>query len=538
MRARAPIAVFISTSTLIFSMAAAMPWLNAQTAPAASISPAASTSPTAATWPALSAANASGDTANDLYVSIGKTVLIDCAYPVSRVAVALGEVAEATVVSPTEVMINGKQDGETSLILWDSRGGRQFYSVIVRPNAMAESGDAVALRRELGVDLPGQPLTVSVENGNVILRGTVKDITSSDRAVKIAGTMGKVVNLLDVKVPASDPQILLKVRFASVDRSLEKQLGINLFSTGFGNVLGGVSTGQFSPPAVNAAGAGFGTTGKASVANDLNLLAFLPGLNIGATIEALESKGVVELLAEPNVLAANGKQASFLAGGEYPYPVVQGSSTGGSTVTIQFKEYGIRLNFLPTITPRGTIRLQVAPEVSSLDYINEVDISGFEVPGITTRKVNTEVELSDRQSFVIGGLLDNSETENFQKIPFLGDIPILGKFFQSTTRTKNNTELIVLVTPEIVAPIPAGAEPPLLNYPTPFLPANSDIPMNTPDSKPAAKTTASAALPATMPVEKLVESLKPETPLVVGAATGNFGSPTAAAESGSAIPQP
>jgi pilus assembly protein CpaC len=509
-------------------MAAAMPWLSAQTAPVAS------TSSTTATSAALSAASSTGDTANDLYVSIGKTVLIDCAYPVSRVAVALGEVAEATVVSPTEVMINGKQDGETSLILWDSRGGRQFFSVIVRPNAMAESGNAAALRRELGTDLPGQALNVSVENGNVILRGTVKDLTSSDRAVKIAGTMGKVVNLLDVKVPASDPQILLKVRFASVDRSLEKQLGINLFSTGFGNVLGGVSTGQFLPPTVNAAGAGFGTTGKASVANDLNLLAFLPGLNIGATIEALESKGVIELLAEPNVLAANGKQASFLAGGEYPYPVVQGSSTGGSTVTIQFKEYGIRLNFLPTITPRGTIRLQVAPEVSSLDYINEIDISGFEVPGITTRKVNTEVELSDRQSFVIGGLLDNSETENFQKIPFLGDIPILGKFFQSTTRTKNNTELIVLVTPEIVAPIPAGAEPPSLNYPATFLPANSDIPMNTPDSKPAAKT----AAPASMPVEKLEESLRPETPLAIGTATGNFAGSTSTAASGRATPRP
>ena len=179
-------------------------------------------------------------------------------------------------------------------------------------------------------------------------------------------------------------------------------------------------------------------------------------MNLGATLQALETQGVVQDLAEPNLLAANGKQASFLAGGEFPYPVVQGTSSGSTAVTIEFKEYGIRLNFIPTITPRGTIRLQVAPEVSALDYTNEVQISGFTVPGITTRNVNTEVELRDGQSFVIGGLLDNSVTQTFEKIPFLGDIPILGKFFQSIQRTKANSELIVIVTPEIVAPIPAG----------------------------------------------------------------------------------
>ena len=266
-------------------------------------------------------------------------------------------------------------------------------------------------------------------------------------------------------------------------------------------------------------------------------MAFLPGLNLGATLEALETKGVVELLAEPNVMATNGKEASFLAGGEYPYPVVQGSANG-SAVTIMFKEYGIRLNFLPTITPRGTIRLQVAPEVSELDYTNEVDVSGFEVPGITTRKVNTEVELSDSQSFVIGGLLDNSETQSFQKIPFLGDIPILGKFFQSMTRTKNNTELIVIVTPEIVAPIPAGTAAPSLKYPTAFLPPNSNIPMNTPDAKTAENTPAPA--PPTIPVEALIDSMKPEKPLVIEGSSGIFGaaSTSAGASSGGASATP
>ena len=158
------------------------------------------------------------------------------------------------------------------------------------------------------------------------------------------------------------------------------------------------------------------------------------------------------------MLTENGKEGSFLAGGQYPYPVVQGvGGSGVGGITIQFQQFGVRLNFIPTITPRGTIRLQVAPEVSSLDFANGITISGFTVPGIDVRRVKTEVELSDGQSFAIGGLLDNRETKNFSKIPFLGDIPVLGKFFQSVTDTKTNTELIVIVTPEIVTPIPVGS---------------------------------------------------------------------------------
>jgi pilus assembly protein CpaC len=186
-----------------------------------------------------------------------------------------------------------------------------------------------------------------------------------------------------------------------------------------------------------------------------------------------------------------------------------------------FKEYGVRLNFIPTITPRGTIRLQVAPEVSALDFTNAIEISGFEVPAITSRKVKTEVELADGQSFVIGGLLDNTESETFMKIPFLGDIPVLGKFFQSMSKTKANTELIVIVTPEIVAPIPAGAPVPDLKFPAKFLPPNSTIPMNTPDAKTAANTPAPA--PPTMPVEKLLDSMRPAPPLVIEGTTGTFG---------------
>lgn len=458
------------------------------------------------------------DASNELFVAVGKSVLVDIALPIGRIAVGSSDIAEATAVSPTEVLVNGKASGETTLIVWETGGGRQFFNVTVRATSTAATETMDGLRRELRTELPGQTVTITAENNLIFLRGTVKDLNSSARAVQIASTAGKVVNLLYVDVPAPDPQILLKVRFASVDRSLEKQLGINIFSTGAANTIGTVTTGQFSPPGVSLPSAG--TPAAGTVSNALNLFIFRPDLNLGATLEALQTSGLVEVLAEPNVLAENGKEASFLAGGEYPYPIVQGvSGTSQGAVTIQFKEYGIRLNFIPTITPRNTIRLQVAPEVSSLDFSNGVVISGFSIPGIDVRNVKTEVELSDGQSFAIGGLLDNRENETLSKIPFIGDVPILGKFFQSIQRTKSNTELIVIVTPVIVQPIPTGAPLPALKYPQKFLPPNSGIAMANPGGTEATPP----AAPATMPVEQLIQSMRPEQQLVVDPGSSAYG---------------
>ena len=364
---------------------------------------------------------------------------------------------------------------------------------------------------------PGQNVTLTADNGQIFLHGTVKDLTSSDRAVAIATTGGKVTNLLYVEVPSSDPQILLKVRFASVDRSLSKQLGINLFTTGVGNTIGAVNTGQYSPPSISTPNS---TPATATLSNELNLFAFYPKLDIGASIEALETKGLVQTLAEPNLLAANGKLATFLAGGEYPYPVVQGTASGSAAVTISFKEYGVLLSFIPTVTPRGSIRLQLSSSVSALDFTNAVEISGFNVPAISTRSVKTEVELGEGQSFAVGGLLDNRETETFEKVPFLGSIPVLGKFFQSISKNRTNTELIMIVTPEIVRPIPAGAPLPQLNFPEKFLEPNSKVPMYTPDGKEPPAPTGPA--PAPMPVERLIDSLKPEKPLPDSSTTSGF----------------
>jgi pilus assembly protein CpaC len=476
----------------------------------------------------------SEESPSDLFVDVGKSVVINSALPIERVSVGFGDIAEATVVDPQEVLLNGKAPGQTSLIIWQRGGTKLFFDVSVKPSRFASASRLETLRREMNREMPGQKIDVSVDNDLIFLRGSVKDLSSAERAMSIASALGKAVNLLYVDVPAPEAQILLKVKFASVDRTLSTQFGANLFSLGATNTIGSITTGQFAsiPPYnfqnVPTKGTPFGTTNGYQLSSALNLFFFRPDLDLGGTIQALEAKGLLEVLAEPNVLAQNGKQASFLAGGEFPYPVVQGGSTGGTTaITIQFRQFGVRLNFIPTVTPRGSIRLQVAPEVSSLDYTAGVIVQGFSVPGISVRNVNTEVELSEGQSFAIGGLLDNRETETFEKIPFLGDIPILGKFFQSKQKTRNNTELMVIITPELVRPIPAGQPLPSLKYPVAFLPPNSNIPMHQPGQNVTGPVPVTPPTPS-VPLETLIKSMQ-EKPLNVNAVTGTFGGASTAA---------
>jgi pilus assembly protein CpaC len=462
--------------------------------------------------PSVNAASTSAD-AEQIALYAGESKLIDCTSLIRRIAVGSSNVAAATAVSTSEVLVSGKTPGQTNLILWQRDGARKYFTITVRPSAYQQLDALDAMRREIQQDLPDQQILLDQSNGVLFLRGTAKDLNSSERAYAIVSAIAasKVVNLLNVEIPGAEPQILLKVMFASVDRSRSDQLGINLFNLGAGNSIISTSTGQFSPPALTLPTPG--VPASASLSTGLNILAFLPGQNIGATIQALESKGLVQVLSEPNILAQNGKQGSFLAGGEYPYPVPQGSGNAGTTITIDFKEYGIRLNFIPTVTPRGTILLQVAPEVSSLDFSNGVQISGFQVPAIDVRKMNTELELGDGQSFVISGLLDNRETETFQKIPFLADIPVLGKFFQSVSKNKTNTELIVIVTPTIVSPITKREALPQLNFPSSFLAPNSKVPMHTPvDNAPGSR---SPSTHDSIPVEQLIRSMQREKPLVI-----------------------
>ena len=317
----------------------------------------------------------------------------------------------------------------------------------------------------------------------------------------IASTLGRTVNLLYVDVPPAEQQILLKVRFMTIDRSNSLSLGFNLASTGAGKTVGGISTQQFAGPTItNGTGASGPSLPSPTLSEALNIFLLRPDLNLMATIQALQQKSVLEILAEPNLLATNGKPASFLAGGEFPFPVFQAGAGGLGSVTIQFREYGVQLNFTPTITPRGTIRLVVTPEVSALDFTSGLVVQGFNVPALTMRRVTTEIELTSGQSFAIAGLLDNSLTETISKIPGLGDLPVLGKLFQSKTRTRENTELMVVVTPELVSPIAPG-ETPGMKYPRPL-----DWPKTIPDqiNPPGERKPPDESIP----FEKLIQSMK------------------------------
>jgi pilus assembly protein CpaC len=477
--------------------------------------------------------------ARELAMTVGKSLVVNSAAPIERVSVGFGEIAEANPVGPKEVLINAKAPGETSLIIWQQGGNKLFFDIVVRPNLTAVNARVESTRREIQRELSAQDIDLKMENDTVLLRGTVRDLTSAERAVAIAGTLGKVVNLLYTDVPKEDSQILLKVQFASVDRSISTELGLNLISTGAANTIGRVTTGQFGSATISSVQPGAPT--NVSLADALNLFMFRPDLNLMATIRALQARNLAEVLAEPNVLAINGKQASFLAGGEFPYPILQGGGGGLGTVTVAFREFGVRINFLPLLTPRGTIRLEVMPEVSALDFAAGLTIQGFTVPGLTTRRVHTEIELNSGQSFAIGGLLDRRLTETIDKVPGLANIPLLGRLFQSKALQKQNNELLVIVTPELVRPIPAGQPKPTLDMPVALL--GPDHQPRTPGMDSTGPVPVTPPTPS-MPVEKLVQSLQAQEKMmllqntIVGVGPQPMGSPFGTQAAPAAQPQP
>jgi pilus assembly protein CpaC len=449
----------------------------------------------------------SGQTSpTDLTLTVGKSMIIDSALPLERIAVGLGDVAEGTAISPRELLLSGKTPGVTSLIIWQEGGSRRFFDITVVASRLLTDRRIEDTQREIERELPGQNVNLSFENETLFLRGKVKDMTSADRAMSIASTLGKTINLLYVDVPPPEAQILLRVKFASVDRSITTTLGLNILSTGATNTIGSVGTQQFPGPTISSL-----SPVVTTLADALNLFFFRSDLNLGASIEALEVKGLLQVLSEPNLVTENGKPASFLAGGEFPFPSVSASGGGVPVVSIQFREYGVRLTFTPTITARGTIHLEVTPEVSALDFADGLTISGFSVPALTTRKISTQVELSEGQSFAIGGLLDNRTTDTFEKIPFIGDIPILGKLFQSKSVSKTNTELVVIVTPELVRPIPAGRPVPDLKFTRPFLKPNTVGEPRTPGLDVTGPVPVKPPEEA-IPIEKLIQSLQAVAP--------------------------
>ena len=379
-----------------------------------------------------------------IIVPSGKATLVTHGDRLTRVSISNPVVAEAVVVSPHEVLLNGRQIGTTTLVLWDAGGRRELFAVEV-------TADAVALERQLRTLFPDQPISVSATGNAFVLTGSVSEATVARRALEIAESTGlEVVDNLMVPAPH---QVLLQVRFAEVSRSAISELGVNILRVDplnlRGDDEGSLSTGSFTPPGANFINNPAGP--EQTFSDVVNLYLFDRGTQIGAFIRALQGRGMFRSLAEPNLLALDGREASFLAGGEFPYPVPQGSAAG-QTVTIVFKEFGIRLKFVPNITNSGNIKLKVAPEVSTLDFANGLQISGFQIPALLSRRAETEVELRDGQTFAIAGLLDNSITESVEKFPILGDIPVLGALFRSRDMQQNRTELLVLVTPRLVQP--------------------------------------------------------------------------------------
>jgi len=403
-------------------------------------------------------APAEGET---VHVLVGKSILINVQKPLTRVLSSNPTVVETMAASPTEIVVEGKAPGASSLILWDANGRSQVLDVV-------SDIDIAALRNVIQKTYPKEHLQLEADGGRLLLTGTASMSHIVEDLGKMASVYSKdVVN--SILVPIShDRQVLLEVKFAEVDRAALSQVGVNIFSTGAGNTIGATTTGQFGnfgQQKINDAfGAGtphFPFEIKDFTVNQvLNIFLFRPDLHLGTVIQALQARNVLQILAEPNLMAISGQKATFLAGGEFPFPIVQ-PSAGFSDISIIFKPYGVKLDFTGIIQDDNTLRLHVAPEVSALDFTNAVTLpGGGTVPAISTRRAETEIELKDGQSFGIAGLLDQRATAQLSKIPGIGDIPVLGQLFRSRSINKTNNELLVFVTPHIIDPVRVASPPP------------------------------------------------------------------------------
>jgi pilus assembly protein CpaC len=430
-------------------------------------------------------------------LTAGKSTVLATEFDVTRIAVTNPAVADATVVQPREVLVDGKAAGTISLIVWGAGGRRDQYDIVVQPAI-------TNLQTELQTLFPGEDIHVHATDDAVVISGHASSNPVSLRAAEIAQASApkvKVINMLQLPGGGGSQQVLLQVRFAEVNRQALMQLGVSLFTgaTGANNWLGRTTTQQFAAPGFDQLNSTYvngqltNTSGQITFSDFLNVFLFNFKANVGALVQALQTTGNLQSLAEPNLIAYNGQTASFLAGGEIPVPVVQGVS---NAVTIVYKEFGIRLNFTPTIAG-DVIRLHLRPEVSSLDFPDGITLSGFRIPALTTRYAETEVELRDGQSFAIAGLMNNTSQLTKSMIPGLGNLPIIGYLFKSKADSRTQTELMVLVTPRLIRPLNPDEVPSLPTSPKGFLPPAgtpgkgdspvADAPPVTPPPAPAKK---------------------------------------------------
>ena len=409
-----------------------------------------------------------------LRVMVGKSLLINTTERLKRVSVTDPGVADAIVITPTQILVHGRAAGEVSLLIWDELERSRSFDLRVDVDVSAASEEEKRI-------FPDEQITVTPSRSAIVLSGHVTTEDIAARAGKIAEAYSKnVVNVLTFG-PVGAQEVLLEVKFAEVDRSAALQLGINYFLPNSGHTTGTLTTGQYGGSTISTTSTTTQTNGSATttstaptpptinLTNPLNLFLFRSDINFGIVVQALQQKNLLQILAEPNLIAVNGKEASFLAGGEFPFPIVQ-PGQGFTAVSISFKEFGVRLRFTPVIMPNGNIHLRVVPEVSQLDFTNGLTISGFNIPALSTRRADTEFELQDGQSFAIAGLIDNRLTTISDKIPGLGEIPILGNLFKSKNAQKSKTELMVLCTVHRIAP--SNQEPAGPAYPQPFLDDN------------------------------------------------------------------
>ena len=377
-------------------------------------------------------------------VTAGRSTVVPTDFVITRIAITNPEIADAVVVQPQEILVDGKKSGTVTLIAWSSTSRKQ-YDIVVEPAI-------TTLEQQLQALFPGEAISVNVSEEAIVLAGNVSSTNVMLRAGEIAtssSSKAKVINMLQVPGGSESQQVMLQVRFAEVNRRALTELGLSLFANR-SDFAARSTTQQFAAPAFDR--------DEGLVFSDfLNLFFFHTEEGIGGVMRALQQRGGFQSLAEPNLIAYNGQEASFLAGGEFPVPIVQGAS---GAVTIVFKEFGIRLNFKPTIAG-DVIRLKVRPEVSSLDFANGITLEGFRVPALTTRRAETDVELRDGQSFAIAGLLNNISQDDTAAVPILSKLPIIGYLFKSKADRSEETELMVMITPRLVRPLNPDEVPPL-----------------------------------------------------------------------------
>lgn len=403
----------------------------------------------------------------DLAMTVGKSLVIDYPVDIGRISTSNPEVVDAVPATAKEFLLHGKGHGAATVVVWAKNGARTMYNITVEHNLEP-------MRKLLSETFPNEDIRIQSGRDSVTLIGRVSAKEVADRAVAIATPLAKtVVSNLQLAAAPVERQIMLRVKFAELNRNAASQFGVNLFSTGATNTIAATTTGQFPAPSLSAVrgtigGALAGTPSSFSLSDALNVFAFRPDLNLGAVIRALQNQDVLQILAEPNLVTLNGKEATFLVGGEFPVPVLQGGGNA-SAVTVQFREFGIRLTFNPVITPNGTIRMYVKPEVSTIDLANAVQLSGFTIPALATRRMETNVELAEGQSFAVAGLMDDRVTDQLSKVPGLASIPIFGQLFKTRIDRKQKTELVVIITPEIVKPYNPNDKLPTPDFPKSFL---------------------------------------------------------------------